>query len=76
MLDPDDVVVGGRRVPQLGSLQAHETVTPVTLKPEIPPGEYYFIAMADAPNDLEERYRENNMRAVKITVQPAEDKKK
>ena len=70
--DEKDVLVGGRRVPQLGSRQTHEAITPVTLKSTIAPGNYYFIALADARNQIEERYRENNTRAVPILVLPAE----
>ena len=69
--DEKDVLVGGRRVPQLGKEQRHEQITPVTLKPEIVPGNYYFLALADAKHQLEERYRENNLRAVPILVLPA-----
>jgi hypothetical protein len=63
-----DVVVGGRRVPRIGANQSHSTVTPVTLKPDIPPGDYYFIAVADARHELEERYIDNNVRTVRVTV--------
>jgi subtilase family serine protease len=71
-----DVVVGGRRVPQLGANQSHSTSTPVTLKADIKPGNYYLLVVADAKHQLEERTRENNVRAVRITVLPAEEKKK
>jgi len=73
-LDERDVVVGGRRAPQLGPRQSHSTVTPVTLKPDVKPGVYYLIALADAQRVLEERYRDNNTRAVRITVQPSDKK--
>jgi len=76
VLDDGDIVVGGRRAPQLGSNQSHSTTTPVTLKPDIKPGDYYLLAVADAKRDIEERTRENNVRAVRITVLPAEQKKK
>jgi len=74
VLDEWDVAVGGRRAPQLGPRQTHSTVTPVTLKPDVKPGVYYLIALADAQRVLEERYRDNNTRAVRITVQPADKK--
>ncbi len=74
-LDDTDVAVGGRRVPRLGASQGHSTVTPVTLKPAIEPGEYYFLAVADARHELEERSRLDNVRAVKVTVLPAPEKK-
>jgi hypothetical protein len=70
--DEKDILVGGRRVPQLGKDQRHEQITPVTLKPEIVPGNYYFLALADARHQLAERYRDNNTRAVPILVLPAE----
>ncbi len=74
-LDDADVVVGGRRVPRLGSYQGHSTVTPVTLKPAIEPGDYYFLAVADGRHELEERSRLDNVRAVKVKVLPAAEKK-
>ncbi len=74
-LDDTDVVVGGRRVPRLGSYQGHSTVTPVTLKPAIEPGDYYFLAVADGRHELEERSRLDNVRAVKVKVLPAAEKK-
>lgn len=72
--DEKDLLVGARRVPQLQGRQAHNTVTPVTLKGAIPPGEYFLIALADARHDLEERYRSNNTRAAKVTVEPPKEK--
>jgi hypothetical protein len=72
--DEKDVLVGGRRAPQLAGQQSHETVTPVTLKPTVTSGNYYFLAVADATHILEERYRENNTRAVAILVMPAGEK--
>jgi hypothetical protein len=74
-LDESDVIVGGRRAPQLGATQSHSATIPVTLKPTIEPGVYYFIAMADGKREIEERYKDNNTRAVKITVQPADPPK-
>jgi hypothetical protein len=72
--DEKDVLVGGRRAPQLAGQQSHETVTPVTLKPTVTSGNYYFLAVADATHVLEERYRDNNTRAVAVIVLPAEGK--
>ncbi len=72
-LDETDRVVGGRRVPRLGASQGHSTLTPVTLKPPIEPGEYYFLAVADARHELEERSLLDNVRAVKIKVLAASD---
>ncbi|HOC18687.1 MAG TPA: CARDB domain-containing protein [Vicinamibacterales bacterium] len=72
--DEKDLLVGARRVPQLASQQAHNTVTPVTIKAPVPAGDYYLIALADARHDLEERYRSNNTRAAKVTVEPAKEK--
>ena len=74
-LDEFDVIVGGRRVPQLGNSQSHSAHTPVTLKPGIEPGDYYFLAVADGKNELEERYKDNNVRAVKVKVLPTESGK-
>ncbi len=70
--DEKDILVGGRRVPALGKDQKHEQITPVTLKPDIVPGNYYLLALADARHQLAERYRDNNTRAVPILVLPAE----
>ena len=75
VLDDSDVVVGARRVPQLGASQSHDNRTPITLKTEINPGDYYLLAVADAKHQIEERTRANNVRAVRITVLPAEPKK-
>jgi hypothetical protein len=74
--DENDIPVGGRRVPRLGANQSHSTATPVTLKPTIKPGDYYFIAVADARHELEERSREDNTRAVRVTVLPAGEREK
>ncbi len=74
--DSGDVGVGGHRVPQLGPRRSHSATTPVTLKSTIKPGEYYFVAVADAKRELDERSRLDNMRAVPITVLPAEGKDK
>ena len=46
-----------------------------TLKVDIKPGDYYLLAVADAKKQLEERTRGNNIRAVRITILPAEPKK-
>ncbi len=67
-IDETDIPVGGRRVPQLAPGQSHSMTSAVTLKPEIKPGEYYFIAVADARHELEDRSRLDNVRAVPITV--------
>lgn len=75
VLDPADVAIGGRRVPPLGPGRPHSAVSPVTLKPPVEPGVYYLIAAADAERAIEERYEQNNTRAVKITVQPADPPK-
>jgi hypothetical protein len=76
VFDAKDISVGGRRVPRLGASQSHSTVTPVTLKSTIKPGEYYFLAVADARRELEERSRDDNVRAVHVTVLPAEEREK
>ncbi len=70
--DEKDILVGGRRVPQLGNERSHEQITPVTLKADVVPGNYYFLAVADALHQVEERYKDNNTRAVPILVLPAE----
>jgi len=75
VLDDGDVVVAARRVRQLGASQSDSTHTPVTLKLDIKPGDYYLLAVADAKKQLEERTRGNNIRAVRITILPAEPKK-
>jgi hypothetical protein len=72
--DEKDLLVGGRRVPALAGRQSNSTMTPVTIKAPVPPGDYYFIALADLRHDLEERYRNNNTRAAKVTVEAAKKK--
>ncbi len=72
--DEKDLLVGGRRVPALAGRQTSSTQTPVTIKAPVPPGDYYFIALADLRHDLEERYRNNNTRAAKVTVEAAKKK--
>ena len=75
VLDDSDVVVAAWRVRQLGANQSDSTHTPVTLKLDIKPGDYYLLAVADAKKQIEERTRGNNIRAVRITILPAEPKK-
>jgi len=70
-----DLLVAARRVPQLIPTQTSSTQTPITLKKEIPAGDYYLLAVADAKKDLEERTRGNNVRAVKITLRAPDAKK-
>ena len=71
-----DLLVAVRRVSQLIPMQTSTARTPVTLKKEIPPGDYYLLAVADAKKDLEERTSENNVRAIKITLLGPEPKKR
>lgn len=72
--DAKDLLIGGRRVPALAGRQSSNTQSPVTIKAPVPPGDYYFIALADLRHDLEERYRNNNTRATKVTVEAAKKK--
>jgi hypothetical protein len=68
VLDEKDVRVGGRRVPPMPPGSSHREVTAVTLNPATPSGDYYVIAMCDATKLMDERYENNNTRAVKIRV--------
>jgi hypothetical protein len=67
-LDEKDLVVGGRRVPPLMPGGSHNTPTAITLPVEIPPGDFFLIALCDATKLMDERYENNNTRAVRIKV--------
>lgn len=68
VLDDADVVVGARRVPQMGAGQSNSDHTSVKLTAEIKAGDCYLLAVADAKREIQERTRANNVRAVRITV--------
>jgi subtilase family serine protease len=67
-----DLLLGGRRIPGLSPGRTHQDVTPLKLPGIIEPGPYYLLAVADFQRLVEERYENNNIRAVKVTVQPAD----
>lgn len=69
--DERDLRLGARRVPPLQARQTHSFQTAVKLPAEVPAGEYYLIAVADATNVVVERYKNNNTRATKTLVLPA-----
>jgi hypothetical protein len=74
-IDRFDTVVGARRSPQLSPGRNSAEYTEMTIPATVAPGPYYLIALANATKAFEERYLENNIRATKFTVQPADDKK-
>jgi hypothetical protein len=74
-LDDQDLMFGGRYVPGIAPGRTSQDTTWVELPTAIEPGQYYVIAMVNATKTLVERYLDNNTRAVKITIQPAEVKK-
>lgn len=69
--DEKDLRLGGRRVPPLQGRQAHAFQTAIKLPAEVPAGDYYLIAVADATNAMVERYKTNNTRATRTQVLPA-----
>lgn len=66
--DERDLRLGARRVPALKAQESHSMQTPIKMPANVPPGEYHLIAIADATRVLEERYRSNNVRAVRTRV--------
>ena len=70
-----DMLLGGRRVSPLRPGQTQSDASTLKLPGTIQPGTYYLLAVADFQRLIEERYENNNVRAVKVTVQPADPKK-
>lgn len=73
--DADDLPIGGRRVPPLSRGAVSQDFTAVEIPATVEPGVYYLIARANATNTVVERYLDNNIRATKVTIQPADVKK-
>jgi hypothetical protein len=74
-VDDSDLVVAGRRVNPVAPGQKNGDYTPITLKADVEPGDYYLIARANATGTVDERYVDNNTKATKFKVQPADAKK-
>lgn len=74
VVDPEDLVVAARWVPPLGPGQTQREYTSVTVPATVVPGTYYLIARANATNAVEERYVDNNTKATKFKVEPADGK--
>jgi hypothetical protein len=66
---PDALKLAARRVPQLAPGETHTGNSPLTVPEKVPPGTYYLVVTANANNDVEERYRGNNVRAQKFEVE-------
>jgi hypothetical protein len=73
-IDSTDLVIAQRRSPQLSPGRTSFEPTQVVLPATVEPGAYYLIARCNATRAVDERYWDNNTRAVKITVQPADQK--
>lgn len=63
-----DVRLGARRVPGLPPGERHSRESRLKIPENVTPGTYYVIAFANADNAIEERYKANNARAVKVEV--------
>ncbi len=74
-VDATDLVLAGRRVPPLPRGGVHQEYTAATIPATVEPGPYFLIVRANATRTVDERYLDNNTRATKITVEPAEVKK-
>ncbi len=74
VIDSTDLVIAQRRSPPLSPGRTSFEPTQVVLPATVEPGAYYLIARCNATRAVDERYWDNNMRAVKITVEPAEQK--
>ncbi|MDO8834713.1 MAG: CARDB domain-containing protein [Vicinamibacterales bacterium] len=74
-VDDTDIVIAGRRVPPLPAGRVHQEFTTATIPATVEPGAYFLIVRANATRTVDERYLDNNTRATKIVVEPAEVKK-
>ncbi len=72
-VDENDLRLGLRRVPALRPQQSSSRQTPVPLPKDVEPGAYYLIVVADATGALEERTKDNNVRATRTTVVAAKE---
>ncbi len=75
-IDATDIVVAARRVPPLPAGTTQQEFTTVVLPDTVEPGPHYLIALCNATKTVDERYLDNNTRATKVTVEPADPKKK
>ncbi len=60
VLDAADVVLGTRVVPLLANGASASATTSLTLPTTLATGTYYFLALADAPNTVNESQERNN----------------
>lgn len=63
-----DVRLGAHRVPALQPGARYSRESRLKVPQNVTPGTYYVIAFANADNGVEERYKTNNARAVKVEV--------
>lgn len=63
-----DVRLGAHRVPALQPGGRYSRESRLKVPPNVTPGTYFVIAFANADNGVEERYKTNNARAVKVEV--------
>ncbi len=75
VVDAEDLVVAARWVPPLAPGQTQREYTSITLPATVEPGKYHLIARANATGAVEERYVDNNTKATKVTVEPADVRK-
>lgn len=74
-IDNLDLVVAVRRIPPLSPGRTSLEYTQLVLPETVQPGAYFLIARCNATRALDERYADNNTKATKLTVEPAEVKK-
>ena len=70
VLDEKDQAIKGRRVPPLVSGQRQSQPTTIAIEFDVPPGDYYLIAVADARGHVPERIEGNNTKATLFTLLP------
>lgn len=70
VLDEKDKAIKGRRVPPLVSGQRQSQPSTIIIEFDVPPGDYYLIAAADARGQVPERIEGNNTKATLFTLLP------
>ncbi len=70
LFDAGDTAVGSRTVPSLAAGTSSIGATPVTIPAGTTAGLWYVIAVADAPDAVEETAENNNVRAVSMRIGP------
>jgi hypothetical protein len=63
-----DLKFAARRVPALPAGAEHAGESPLMLPDSVAPGDYFLVVTANANRDVQERVRENNVRASPLTV--------